>query len=99
MPDEIYYNPGDVAEEHGVLWRLYPTEDNPNPGLRLWGSWHPHIADALGDLEAARKNPRCEYAALYTRSITLWQRTSNAVGRRCADVGQVHQAEHNGELV
>lgn len=50
MPDEIYYNPGEVTEEHGVLWRLYPTEDNPNPGLRLWGSWHPHIADALGDL-------------------------------------------------
>lgn len=85
MPDEIYYSPGEVTEEHGVLWRMH---HDPNPGLRLWGSWHPHIADALESLEAVRKNPRCEYAALYTRSVTLWQRTSNAVGRRIPEDGQ-----------
>lgn len=82
-----------------MLWRLYPTEDNPNPGLRLWGSWHPHIADALGDLEAVRKNPRCEYAALYTRSVTLWQRTSNAVGRGQEDGETLSRAEDNAAMV
>ena len=81
MPDEIYYNPGEVTEEHGVLCMVHPTEADPEPGYRLYGSWHADIASALGELEDARKNPRFCYAALYTRKAWLESRTGNEVTR------------------
>ena len=85
MPDEIYYKPGEVIDEHGVLWKMHPTEDEPDPPFRLYGSWHRNLADALPELEAAAKNHRCAYAAVYTRSTTLWARTRNAVDGRPRD--------------
>ncbi len=88
MADEIYYAPGTVTEEHGVLWMMHPTESDPEPGLRLYGSWHKNITDALADLDKAADNPRCAYAAVFTRSTALWSRTGNAVDRRAKSDGQ-----------
>ena len=81
MLEEIY-TPGQVIAEHGVLWRLYPTDSEPDPPLRLYGGWHGSLADAVADMNATAANPRCEYAAVYTRSTTLWARTDNAIKHR-----------------
>lgn len=79
---ETYYDPMHPEEEHGVLWKVHPTDDDPRPGWRLYGKWHGDIADALGELEAAAKNPRCADARLYTRLVRYVERTGNAVAGR-----------------
>ena len=82
MLDETYYDPACPADEHGVLWKMHPTEDDPDPGWRLYGQWYDNIADALGELEAAAKNLRCADARLFTRIVRYVERTGNAVAGR-----------------